>query len=571
MGNLNLQIGDQGAAILVIQATQTDPQKALSELIENGIDARARNIVITRRRIRGRVEIVVHDDGEGVKPGSDGCPDFQRVADHVCDSCKRLLEAHEREGVQGEFGIGMLGFAAIGDNLEMRSKTDTSRTKYIKLKAFKIEGETGYSDKELTDRGTEVRVWPVRKEIQSRLTAEKLSVYIGQELRDRIRTSGVNITIEDKLPGGRTLKVVPQDYKGDRIYKIDKVNTPSGYIHFKLYITQEGDSGKVAVYRRGTKVLDDVSSIPNLERMPWLGNMVEGSIDSRFINVSPATRRGIVPDEKLAEFISAVKSIEPIVNDEIKKTQKRREEKLGREIIKSLQKAFADVMRDLSSEYSWFDTRKPGGIPGDDEPKPREGKPKLVRLASGPLDTVSIHPQVAQLEPNESKMFIAKAWTLDKALIPIDVQYEWHISQGANLGSITAKENSAAFLAGSAEGQATLNVVATQDNKKVSAKATILILKRSPKAGKLSFPNIKGIDKPGETWRSRWLEATQTLEYNLGHPNYLNAQSRGTKQRLRYIAFLIAKQLVLHNFKKAGEENVLERMIEVTSSLEMRI
>jgi len=565
-----LQIGDQRAAILQIQASQTDPQKALSELVENCIDAKARNIHITRRKHHDQVEIIVKDDGEGVRPGNDGSPDFDRVANHICDSFKKNLDAHEKNNVQGEFGIGMLGFAAIADNLEMLSRTDLSKTKFLTLKAFSDKYDTGWAKKELNNRGTEVKIWPVRKDIKARLTADKISLYLGQELRERIKESQVNITVEDKLAGGKTRKVVPQDYKGERISSIEKVNTISGNIHFKLYITQEGDIGNVSVYRRGTKILDNIASIPDLDHHPWTSEMVEGFVDSRFLNVSPATRRGIVPDEKLSEFIRSVKSIESLVNEEIKKAEARREEKLSQETIKSLQEAFADVMRDLPNEYNWFDIKKGGIIPGSGRTF-QPSRPKPVRISSGPLDTVSIFPQISQVEPNESKIFIAKSWTTDRALIPIGVQYKWHISQVRDFGSITAQDNSATFQSGFLEGEVTLKVDAIQGNNKASAEAKILIIKKSPKAGKLSFLNIKGVEKPGELWRCRWLEETQTLEYNIGHPNYLQAQKRGTKQRLRYIAFLIAKHLVLHNFKKAGEENVLERMIEVITTLETRI
>jgi len=35
-------------------------------------------------------------------------PDFQHVATHICDSVKRRLKAEAAEGIQGEFGIGLI-------------------------------------------------------------------------------------------------------------------------------------------------------------------------------------------------------------------------------------------------------------------------------------------------------------------------------------------------------------------------------------------------------------------------------------------------------------------------------
>jgi DNA mismatch repair ATPase MutL len=64
-----LAIGDQQNAILLIQQSQTDPQKAVAELVENSIDAHARNIKLTRTKRGSQLSLVVLDDGDGVPAG----------------------------------------------------------------------------------------------------------------------------------------------------------------------------------------------------------------------------------------------------------------------------------------------------------------------------------------------------------------------------------------------------------------------------------------------------------------------------------------------------------------------
>ena len=86
-----------------------------------------------------------------------------------------------------------------------------------------------------------------------------------------------------------------------------------------------------------------------------------------------------------------------------------------------------------------------------------------------------------------------------------------------------------------------------------------------------SFPPPIPKDMPSENWRSRWNKPVNTLEYNIGHEDYKKAEKKGKKTFLRYMGFLYAKQLVLHNFKASGEDSVMERMIEVISRLENRI
>jgi hypothetical protein len=46
----NLRIGDHWNAITIIALSQSNPLKAVAELVENSIDARAKSIVITRAR-----------------------------------------------------------------------------------------------------------------------------------------------------------------------------------------------------------------------------------------------------------------------------------------------------------------------------------------------------------------------------------------------------------------------------------------------------------------------------------------------------------------------------------------
>ena len=110
----NLRIGDHWNAITIIALSQSNPLKAVAELVENSIDAQAKTIVITRGKEKGQHYLRVKDDGEGVRKNADGEPDFHYVATHVCDSVKRRLKAQGTKGLQGEFGIGLLSFWTVG-------------------------------------------------------------------------------------------------------------------------------------------------------------------------------------------------------------------------------------------------------------------------------------------------------------------------------------------------------------------------------------------------------------------------------------------------------------------------
>src|SRR6266849_8869232 len=96
-----LRIGNDWNAITIIALSQSNPLKAIAELVENSIDAKARTVTITRGRENGRHFLAIRDDGDGVPRDSDGRPDFRYVATHICDSIKRRLKADGSSGLQG--------------------------------------------------------------------------------------------------------------------------------------------------------------------------------------------------------------------------------------------------------------------------------------------------------------------------------------------------------------------------------------------------------------------------------------------------------------------------------------
>jgi hypothetical protein len=116
-----LKIGDDWNAITIIALSQSNPLKAIAELVENCIDAQARTVTITRGREHGQHFLTIRDDGEGVPRDADERPDFRYVATHICDSIKRPLKVDGVAGLRGEFGIGLLSFWTVGDELTMRS------------------------------------------------------------------------------------------------------------------------------------------------------------------------------------------------------------------------------------------------------------------------------------------------------------------------------------------------------------------------------------------------------------------------------------------------------------------
>src|SRR5438093_814277 len=119
-----LRAADPFELIRWLARSQTDPRKALAELVQNSLDAQARTVTITRVRERGLATLRVLDDGEGVIPELARPEALAYVATHIGHSRKRNLTPEQRRELllQGQYGIGLLGFWSIGAELEVRSQ-----------------------------------------------------------------------------------------------------------------------------------------------------------------------------------------------------------------------------------------------------------------------------------------------------------------------------------------------------------------------------------------------------------------------------------------------------------------
>src|SRR2546428_5262635 len=152
-----LRIGNDWNAITIIALSQSNPLKAIAELVENSIDARATNITIIRGRSEGRHYLEVQDNGQGIPRDAAGRPDFRYVATHICDSVKRRLKVEGAAGLQGEFGIGLLSFWTLGEELTLTSTGADDRA----WKMVMRKGDPSYPVKPkrllLMEPGTQLR------------------------------------------------------------------------------------------------------------------------------------------------------------------------------------------------------------------------------------------------------------------------------------------------------------------------------------------------------------------------------------------------------------------------------
>src|SRR5882757_9024278 len=232
-----LRIGDDWNAIRIIALSQSNPLKAIAELVENSIDARAKIITITRGREQGEHYLTVKDDGDGVPRDLNGLPDFKYVATHICDSIKRRLKVDGAGGgLQGEFGIGLLSFWTVGERLMMTSSGADHRVYQMVMS----KGDPRYTVNPrrvlFAEPGTELKISPLLDGIRS-LSGEKIQWYLAAELRDRIRATQVRVTVVDKL-ARKQYQVEPRQFEGRLLHQLPAVRSSFGEAYGELYLTE---------------------------------------------------------------------------------------------------------------------------------------------------------------------------------------------------------------------------------------------------------------------------------------------------------------------------------------------
>jgi Histidine kinase-, DNA gyrase B-, and HSP90-like ATPase len=584
-----LRIGDDWNAIRIIALSQTNPLKAIAEFVENSIDARARRVTITRGREHGETYLAIRDDGDGVPRDSEGFPDFKYVATHICDSVKRQLKANGTAvGLQGEFGIGLLSFWTVGERLVMTSNSADHKPRQMVMSKGDPAYEVSLRRALFEEQGTEVRISPLLEGVRT-LSGDKMQWYLAAELRDRIRASGVRITIIDRL-ARKQYEVEPRQFDGRLLHQLPAIATTFGDAYAELYMTGPAPESRVALYRGGTRVLDDVAAMPGLEHPPWTSGYLQGLLDVPFLTLTPGTRSGIVHDERFAAFVIGLRALEEHLSTLIAEQQRAEEERASEHLMRTIQRAFREAMLALPpEEYDWFDirthARRLGSNGGHTENalassdqseeatsgliEPQQAEPPLPFFEhAGPLFAARVSPAACTVAINEARYF--KALTRDRARRRVEknLEFAWTIGEGA--GELRGEhDQQVEFIAPASPGLVRLKVTVAQQATRCDAEALITVTESIVPSASMSIANARGLPSyrferaAGELWRSRFDAEHNVIIVNSGHRDFVFV-SRRQALKLRYLIRLYVKELVLRNFVGIAPDQLLERMIELS-------
>jgi len=327
-----LRIGDDWNAISIIALSQDNPLKAVAEFVENSIDAGARSIAITRGRERGEHYLEVADDGHGVPRDAEGVPDFHYVATHIGDSVKRRLKAEGARGIQGEYGIGLLSFWTVGEELAMSSAGTDGRLYEMRMR----KDDPGYSVARrhalVAEPGTRLKIRPLLPGVRQ-LSGEKIQRYLASELRERIRQSGVRIRVLDRQ-ARKELAVEPRQFTGELLHRLPVLTAPQGEIYAELYLSATDPANEVGLYRSGTRILSSLTELEAFRKAPWTGGCLQGILDAPYLNLTPATRTGVIHDAALEAFAAALSPLEARLAELIEERKRAEEERSSREVFR---------------------------------------------------------------------------------------------------------------------------------------------------------------------------------------------------------------------------------------------
>jgi Histidine kinase-, DNA gyrase B-, and HSP90-like ATPase len=484
-----LRIGNDWNAITIIALSQSNPLKAIAELVENSIDARATSISITRGRSEGNYYLEIRDDGQGIPRDEDGRPDFRYVATHICDSVKRRLKVEGASGLQGEFGIGLLSFWTLGEELTLTSTGANDRAWQMVMR----RGDPGYTVKArrtlFAEPGTQLRINRLLEGIRS-LSGEKIQWYLAAELRDRIRHSGVRITVIDKI-ARKQYAVEPRQYEGRLLHHLPAVRATTGDVYVELYMNEPKETNRVALFRNGTRVFEDITVVDELAKSPWTTRYLQGHIDARFINLTPGTRSGIIHDEAYAALLEALLPLETNLTEILEAQRRAEEEQASRELLQTIQRAFREAFLALpAEEYDWFDIhsrahRASGGslrnigiteklIAGVREQENNNDKQRQFFEFAGPLFTVNISPASSVVRVGERRTLRALPYDRSRRRVETDLTFTWEIVEGG--GALEHPHDQVAtFIAPAEPGLVRVEVIVSQNDIERSAEALITV------------------------------------------------------------------------------------------------
>ena len=599
-----LQPADSFDLIRLIAHSQSDCRKAVAELVQNALDAAARHVIVKRHRSRGALALSVWDDGSGVFPELSRPEALEYVATHIGHSFKRNLSAVERQQqmMLGKYGIGILGFWCIGQELEMRTQVEGSEVWSLRLVRDQPVAEVRRvgRHRELLDEPTwtEVVIRGVHASGLRQLAGRRMGEYLGTELRGQLLARDLRLQVVDAVTretAYRDFLVVPRRYTGMPLNSISSIAVPPyADARLELYLADGSETtvGRVALTCGGTVVCESLAAddTSGLDAQLWSGGLLEGVVEFPDLVVVPGTRRGFVAGPEATALFHSLAQSEPAVRDAVEQSLAQRDAAEQEALTREIRRAFRPVAANLP-QYGRFTLGSHSAVASGEasaSPLPPSGAstsqhalpasdseivdpgeaPPIARdlFPPGAPSRVMVTPRKVRMLPGATCAL--RASVVDAFGRELDGDYDcaWQLQRGN--GQLVSRNLRAQFTAGSELEAVAVTVTLEVDGQQYSSEAEIEVSARLQRAAlEQAIPEPERVHDAAGRWRSRVIEGR--WQFNAAHPNYL-AVASSPRQRLRYLVHLFAKEIVLRSYGDPKDAALLERMVEMLTHIDVK-
>lgn len=508
---LVLRPADPFDLIRWLARSQSDPRKAVAELVQNSIDARARHVAVERRRLRGGPAIVVRDDGEGILPGLGRDEALRFLATNIGASQKRKLTADERRRlvISGQYGVGLLGFWSIGHRMEIRDATARGTAqKRFPVTPRPFLGERLQLPAELPVPGHP----PLRLELYLARGAE----------RPAIQVSCAGTLVADDIAELHALDLAVAPWIGCEL---------AGLLDFAAFTVPPGS-------RRG--VVPDDAAEAFVAALGELRPLVEAELKRLERERRTAADRQVV--------------------GELRKALRGLHTRLPQYDLPTM----AGGRRDGGGGGG-------AGAAESGEPEVLEEAPlaQPQLFPPGPLSTVRVVPDPVEVVPGRERRVRAQALDAEGRAIKEGVVYRWSVEgAGFAVGGEGARPAVTAEGAVRPGASGRLRAEAAQEERRAEALATVVAVEPPREEGGLGIPEPILVDAPGQSWRSRF--DGQRWEVNQMHEDYLALKGEA-RARLRYLVALLAKDLAQQAHPVPGAKEASEDVVAILALVERNL
>ncbi len=594
---VRLRPADPFELIRWLARSQSDPRKAAAELVQNSLDAGAQHVRVTRQRLRGAPALVVWDDGAGVIPEMERREALHHLATHVGHSRKRNLTPSQRmeQVVAGQYGVGLLGFWAIGRKLELRTRVAGGETMALELTEDRPQARIVRLPVPIgaPERYTELVVFGIHDAALRFLSGRRLSDYLAAELRGQLLARTVELRIHDGLARGLSQKdftVSPRRFLGERLPLPARIDVPGrSAISLELYIAAAGALAGIQLYAAGTRVADDLAELEpyDLAHRPWSGCQLVGFMDYADFSIPPGSRRGVLPDDAAAAFVEALRQLEPSILSHLDELAQARDRVSSQAVWRELRRALKGFDARLphyellspesgpvpasgaaaseAPELAALSDATDGAAPAAETP---ETLPPQAELSLAPLASISIQPEQIEISPGRERRLRALPRGEDGAPFRGKLELTWTV-EGTGLALADGRPilRAASDLRPGERGLVRLRAVA--GGCEANAEAEVEVTQEGEKTGaRLGVPEPALVSAPGEAWRSRMVGSR--WEVNEAHEDYLALRDE-PRAHFRYLLSLLAKEIVQRSYSQPGGGALLERLVEILAHAERNL